>query len=74
MSRYISKEFWFFVLLFVLGILNFNCYAEPVSSTELIENAKSYDGQQVVYEGEVIGEVMHRRDGVWVNINDGDNS
>jgi hypothetical protein len=74
MNRCVNKEFWFVVLLFVLGILNFNCYAESISSTELIENAKNYDGQLVTYEGEVIGEVMHRRDGVWVNINDGDNS
>ena len=74
MSKCINKEFWFIVLLFVLGILNFNCYAESISSTELIENAKSYDGQPVIYEGEVIGEVMRRRGGVWVNINDGDNS
>lgn len=48
--------------------------AEPISSTELIENAQEYDGKEVVYEGEAIGEVMHRRDGVWVNINDGENA
>jgi hypothetical protein len=50
------------------------CAQETVSSIELIENAQSYDGEQVVYEGEVIGEEMHRRDGVWVNLYDGDNS
>jgi len=46
-------------------------YAEPVSSTELIRNAKQYDGQTVTYEGEVIGDIMVRGEFAWVNINDG---
>jgi hypothetical protein len=50
------------------------CFAQPISSTELITNPKEYDGKEIVYEGEVIGEVMPRRQGVWVNVNDGDNS
>ena len=68
----------FFAFLFLTYHLPFTtynyCYAQVVSSSELIENAGEYDGKEVVYEGEVIGEVMQRRDGVWVNINDGENS
>ncbi|MFA5144837.1 MAG: DNA-binding protein [Candidatus Omnitrophota bacterium] len=50
------------------------CSAQPISSSELINNAKQYDGKIVVYEGEVIGDVMARGDHAWVNINDGENA
>ncbi|MBN2831641.1 MAG: DNA-binding protein [Candidatus Omnitrophica bacterium] len=45
-----------------------------ISSTELIDNAKEYDGKKVVYRGEVIGEVMKRGDFAWVNIHDGEHA
>ena len=48
--------------------------AEPVSSTDLINNAKQYDGKTVAYEGEVIGEIMARGEYAWVNVNDGQNA
>jgi hypothetical protein len=44
--------------------------AQAISSTELINNAKQFDGKQVVYEGEVIGDVMLRGDYAWINVND----
>jgi hypothetical protein len=68
--------FAFLFLAYHLPLTAYNyCYArEVISSTELIQNAQMYDGKEVVYEGEVVGEVMHRRDGVWVNINDGESS
>lgn len=50
------------------------CYAQPISSTELINKARQYDEKSVVYAGEVIGDVMARGDFVWVNINDGENA
>ncbi|MFH1578119.1 MAG: DNA-binding protein [Candidatus Omnitrophota bacterium] len=63
------------LLFSVLCFLPSLCYAQEVkSSIELIENGKTYDGQEIAYEGEVIGEVMKRRQGTWVNISDGDNS
>jgi hypothetical protein len=58
-------------LIFFCGTV---CYAQPISSTELINNAREYDGKSVVYAGEVIGDVMARGDFVWVNINDGENA
>jgi hypothetical protein len=61
-------------LIFDFWILNFYCYAQSVSSTELINNAKLYDDKTVVYEGEVIGDVMIRKDAAWVNLNDGNNA
>ncbi len=50
------------------------CFAQPVSSTELINKSREHDGKSVVYAGEVIGDVMARGDFAWVNVNDGENA
>lgn len=47
-------------------------FAQPVSSNELINNAKQYDNKTVVYKGEVIGDVMRRGNYAWINVNDGE--
>ena len=47
------------------------CYAQAVSSTELISNAKHYDGKVITYQGEAVGDIMPRGDYAWVNLNDG---
>ena len=57
-------------LFFIVG----SAWAEAVSSTALIDQAAEYDGREVVYQGEAIGEVMRRKNGAWVNINDGEAS
>jgi hypothetical protein len=66
------------VFIFLTCILMSWCpgvlFAQPISSTELINNAKQYDGKIVAYEGEVIGDIMARGDYAWVNINDGVNA
>jgi hypothetical protein len=59
------------ILMFCCGAV---CYAQRTSSTELINNARQYDGKSVVYIGEVIGDVMMRGDFAWVNVNDGENA
>jgi hypothetical protein len=59
------------ILIFFCGAV---CYAQQISSTELINNAKEYDGKSVVYVGEAVGDVMARGDFAWVNINDGENA
>lgn len=46
-------------------------YAQPICSTELINNAKEYDGKIVSYAGEVIGDIMVRQEFAWINVNDG---
>ena len=58
-------------LIFFCGTV---CSAQSISSTELINKAREYDGKSVVYAGEVIGDVMARGDFVWVNVNDGENA
>ncbi|MDI6816401.1 MAG: DNA-binding protein [Actinomycetota bacterium] len=45
-----------------------------VSSTELIENSKAYDGTTVEFQGEAIGDVMVRGESGWVNLHDGSNA
>ncbi|RKY31038.1 MAG: DNA-binding protein [Candidatus Omnitrophota bacterium] len=47
------------------------CFAEGLSSSELIKNADKYNGQGVVYEGEVVGDIMLRGDHAWLNVDDG---
>ncbi|MBN1913220.1 MAG: DNA-binding protein [Candidatus Omnitrophica bacterium] len=67
-------KLWFMVLPFTFCLLPCLCYSQPVSSSELINNAEQYDGKTVVYAGEVIGEVMARGKFAWVNLSDGKNS
>lgn len=45
---------------------------DPVeaSAEELINCPQSFDGRTVRYRGEVIGGLMDRRDGTWVQVND----
>lgn len=59
------------ILSTIYCLLSTEIYAQPISSTELINNALDYDGKTVAYEGEAIGEVMVRGDFAWININDG---
>ena len=76
MNRFIVHSSLFIVhgcLIFLL-LPCVCCFAQPISSTELINNAKQYDGKIVTYEGEVIGDIMKRGDYAWVNINDGSNA
>jgi hypothetical protein len=49
-------------------------YAQSISSAELINNAKNYNGNTVVYKGEVIGDIMLRGEYAWINVNDGNNA
>jgi hypothetical protein len=40
------------------------------SSGELVEQPKKYDGTEVTFEGEAIGERMVRGDDAWIHLND----
>ncbi len=48
-----------------------NCFAQVSTSSDLLNNAKQYDGKTVNYKGEVIGDVMIRGDHAWLHVNDG---
>ncbi|HNX80791.1 MAG TPA: DNA-binding protein [Candidatus Omnitrophota bacterium] len=69
----------------VLGFVSVLCFlwpcatgvcapAEAVSSSVLIHAAKEMDGTTVLFEGEVIGDIMRRGTYAWVNIHDGINA
>ena len=45
-----------------------------VTSDDLINDAKDYDKKEVVYSGEVIGDIMKRGENTWINISDGANA
>jgi hypothetical protein len=64
----------FISVIIILSVLSVDCWAQPVSSKELINNAKNYDGKFVLYQGEAIGEIMKRGGFAWLNINDGENA
>ncbi|MFH0827168.1 MAG: DNA-binding protein [Candidatus Omnitrophota bacterium] len=65
----------FLVLSFALCALHFTLvFAQPVSSEDLIKNALEYDGKTVVYEGELIGDIMKRKEFAWVNVKEGESA
>jgi hypothetical protein len=76
-SKFILWDFEieiYLVVLVIFVVFGFalNGYAQPISSNELINNAKQYNNKLVVYEGEVIGDIMARGDYAWINVHDGD--
>ncbi|MDD5116833.1 MAG: DNA-binding protein [Candidatus Omnitrophica bacterium] len=64
----------FFVFVLAYGPQPATCFAKSISSAELINNAKGYDGKTVSYEGEAIGDIMKRGEYAWINVNDGINA
>lgn len=50
------------------GVLTFG----RVSSTAVVECPDIFDGQPVVYVGEVVGDILRRDGGAWVLVNDDD--
>jgi hypothetical protein len=57
------------VFLFLIPLSSVYC-AEELTSKDLIKNAEQYDGQRVIYKGEVIGDIMQRGKFVWLNVRD----
>lgn len=49
-------------------------WAGAATSDQLISEAKHFDGQEVVYEGELIGAVLGRGAFAWLNLNDNKNA
>lgn len=47
---------------------------ETVSSNDLIDRAKDYDDKTVVYEGEVLGDILYRGNHAWLAVYDGSNT
>jgi len=62
------------ILLCTLHFTQYSASAQPISSDELINNAKLFDGKSVVYIGEVVGDIMIRGEYAWINLLDGKNA
>jgi hypothetical protein len=64
--------------LFAVLFMSVGCRAEGVpetspnenSSVDLVETPNEFDGEEVAFQGEVIGEAMERGDMAWLHIND----
>jgi len=67
----VKSSFFFVILCLVPIISSSNCFAQVSMSSDLLNNAKQYDGKTVNYKGEVIGDVMIRGDHAWLHVNDG---
>lgn len=71
-ESYRKARLLFFVFTFIFFALYCSLgYAQPVSSSHLIDNAQHYDGRSVIYSGEVIGDIMPRGEYAWANVHDG---
>ncbi|MDF2615094.1 MAG: hypothetical protein K0S71_2880 [Clostridia bacterium] len=57
------------VILLFLGI-TLPCLAQEYTVAALIEESKKWDGQAITLEGEVIGDIMFRKNMAWFNISD----
>lgn len=44
------------------------------SSKEMVAQARSFDHRWVIFEGELIGEILQRGEFVWLNVYDGENA
>lgn len=62
------------ILVFLLSSYPAAALAQEKSSSQLIDRAGDYDGQELSYSGEVIGDILHAGDHVWLNVSDGTNA
>ena len=61
--------------LFLIVLLPVIARAEqPVTSVELLKDASFYNAKKIIFEGEVVGDIMIRGKSGWINVNDGGNA
>ena len=66
-------RYWILLILFFSLCLPLAALAAPgVSSRELLTRPEKYDGKEIVYQGEAIGDMMKRGNSAWVNVRDVD--
>jgi hypothetical protein len=68
----INKNVFRIIFLSVFCLLPFVLYAQNVSSKELLKRQEFFDGKEIIYRGKIIGEMMCREKGCWLNVKDGD--
>ena len=62
------------IVVSLLSVYPAAALAEEYNSSQLIDRAGEYDGQVLVYSGEVIGDILQAGDHVWLNVSDGSNA
>ena len=64
------------ITLIIIFLFSTTVFAsvEKVTSNDLIDKANEYDGHEIAYTGEVIGDIMVRGDYAWINVSDGNNA
>jgi len=68
-----TKLLTFLITFLCLFLLQASfAYAQAVTGRQLIDNAAEYNGKIILFEGEVIGDIMIRGDHAWINVSDGD--
>jgi len=59
-----------FSILMVLVLCVSPACAQTVTSTDLLEKNRFYDGTEILFQGEVVGDVMIRGENAWIHLND----
>lgn len=70
------KKALFFIITLALLLFPAAALADgnAVNSNDLIDHAKDYDQKTVVFEGEVVGDILMRQDHAWLAVSDGSNT
>ncbi|MBI4743893.1 MAG: DNA-binding protein [Actinobacteria bacterium] len=68
------RQIVFVFLLMVIVFIAFTAEGLAVDVNQLVEKSKFYDGKEVVFKGEVVGDIMVRGDYAWINVFDGANA
>ena len=70
------KKALFFIITLALLLFPAATLADgnAVNSNDLIDHAKDYDQKTVVFEGEVVGDILMRQDHAWLAVSDGNNT
>jgi hypothetical protein len=62
-------SFFFFCSLITIFSPSY-ARTEIIPLNHLLQNKKEFDGHEITIKGEVIGDIMRRREGNWLNIDD----
>ena len=61
----------FFLIWKLIGPFSLStAFAERIHLNRVVRDLMGYDKHEIEIEGEVIGDIMPRRDGFWLNIDD----
>lgn len=74
MQYLLNAKNWLILAAVFAASISITYAQDIINSSKLINEALQYDKEVVIYQGEVIGEVMVRGNYAWLNVNDGENA